>query len=384
MPFRDILVRWTAQHQNLEWQSLEDYAQMLCVVNLSQGNIELIPENGKSYYSLHYKILMHTSEVMLGILQIISSVDRLLDRSARRSFSIDKGFAILKQLAIGDNADHIQLSFYTLQIRCKGAVNHIRQAFNSICTIFGQFNNALTNHSYNSTFSDIRLNYSHLPPRLEVARHMLREDYQRGIPKHLRSYKDKLVEEWVKSGRVIDSHPYQRKPAQYPQLQYEEQSNSPRAWSRTQGSMPKTIPSQPSVFGSVSSRDRRRAPPPTSISMALSRNHPISHFAGLNSNIGNEGKEYEDSDPHNPWITVHSGRTHSARSRPSLVSKNAHFVSPHGDQPAATSAQQIPTMDSFSSARPGRSGRPSNGGDPPNGDGPPGRGSPSGRREPLR
>lgn len=155
MPFRDILLRWTAQHQNLEWQSLEDYAQMLCAVNLSQGDIELIPENGKSYYSLHYKILMHTYEVTLGITQIISTVDRLLDRSTRRSFSIDKGFLILRQLAMGDNADHIQLSFYTLQIRCKGAVNHIRQAFNSIRTIFGQFNNALTNHSYNSTFSDV-------------------------------------------------------------------------------------------------------------------------------------------------------------------------------------------------------------------------------------
>ena len=24
MPFRDIVIRWMAQHQNLEWQSLED------------------------------------------------------------------------------------------------------------------------------------------------------------------------------------------------------------------------------------------------------------------------------------------------------------------------------------------------------------------------
>ena len=108
------------------------YSNMLCVINLSRSDIELMPENGKSYYTLHYRILMHTYEVTLGITQIISTVDLLLDRSTRHSFSIDRGFVILKQLATGDDVDHMQMCFYTLQIRCKGAVNHIRQAFNSL------------------------------------------------------------------------------------------------------------------------------------------------------------------------------------------------------------------------------------------------------------
>ena len=125
MPFRDILIRWTAQHQNLEWQSLEDYTHMLCAVSLNQNDVELKPDNGRSYYSLRTTFLMHTYEVTLGITQIISTIDQLMARSSRRSFSIDKGFVILKQLAMGDDADHIQLSFYTLQARCKGAVNHI-------------------------------------------------------------------------------------------------------------------------------------------------------------------------------------------------------------------------------------------------------------------
>lgn len=71
----------------------------------------------------------------------------------------------------------------------------------------------------------------------------MREDYQREIPEHLWSYKDKLVEEWVKSRRMIDSHPYQRKPAQYPQLLYKE-SDSPQAWIHMQGSLPKSILNQ--------------------------------------------------------------------------------------------------------------------------------------------
>ena len=125
MPFRDILIRWTAQHQNLEWQLLEDYTHMLCAVSLNQNDVELKPDNGRSYYSLWTTFLMHTYEVTLGITQIISTIDQLMARSSRRSFSIDKGFVILKQLAMGDDADHIQLSFYTLQARCKGAVKHI-------------------------------------------------------------------------------------------------------------------------------------------------------------------------------------------------------------------------------------------------------------------
>ena len=170
----------------------------------------------------------------------------MLARSLRRSFSIDKGYLILKQLAMGDDADHIQLSFYTLQARCKGAVNHIRQALNSIKTTFGQFHNAFTNHSYHSTLSDIRSNYGLLPPRMEVARHIIREDYQAGLPEHLREYKDRLVEEWVRSGRMINSRPYQRKPAYYPQLQ-EDRSDSSRTWSRAQGSLPKDLRTQTEI-----------------------------------------------------------------------------------------------------------------------------------------
>ena len=115
MPFRDIVIRWMAQHQNLEWQSLEDYTQMLCAVNLTQEDVELKPNNGSSYYSLRYTFLIHTYKVALGITQIISTVDQLLACSLCHSFSIDKGFIILKQLAMGDDADHIQVSFYTLQ-----------------------------------------------------------------------------------------------------------------------------------------------------------------------------------------------------------------------------------------------------------------------------
>ena len=243
-----------------------------------------------------------------------STIDNLMAHSAHWSFSINKGCLILKQLASGDNVDHIQLCFYMLQVQCKGAVNHIRQAFNSMWTIFSQYNNTLTNQSYNSMFSDILSNYGHLPPRLEVTRHMLREDYQREMPEHLWSYKDKLVEEWVKSWWEKISRPYQRKLAHYPQFQYEEQSDSPHAWSCSQGSLPKTArsidQSQPSVFGSISLKDCRHTPPPTSISMAMSHNHPLSHFLALNSNQGgNAGTGFDDEDLHNPWIMVHSTHT---------------------------------------------------------------------------
>ena len=116
MLFRDIVIRWTEPHQNLDWQSLEDYTHMLWARNLSRSDIELMPENGKSYYTLHYRILMHTYKVTLGITQIISTVDLLLDRSTCHSFSINRGFVILKQLAMGDDVDHMQMCFYTLQI----------------------------------------------------------------------------------------------------------------------------------------------------------------------------------------------------------------------------------------------------------------------------
>ena len=78
IPFCDMIIRWTEPHQNLDWQSLEDYTLLLCTIKLSQKDVELMPENGKSYFTLHYRILMHTYEVTLGISQIISTVDTLL------------------------------------------------------------------------------------------------------------------------------------------------------------------------------------------------------------------------------------------------------------------------------------------------------------------
>ena len=158
----------------------------------------------------------------------------------------------------------------------------------------------------------------------------MREDYQVGLPEHLQEYKDKLVKEWVKSGRMINSRPYQRKPAYYPQLQ-EERSDSSRTWSRAQGSLPKDSSNldriQPSVFGSVSSVDRRRLPPPTSISVALNRNHPLSHFPNLNSNTtGAANKGFNDDDPHNPWTTVHSGRPRNVCAGSAHPNKNTRFA----------------------------------------------------------
>ena len=382
MPFRDIIIQWTEPHQSLNWPSLEDYTQMLCAIKLSPKDVELMADNGGTYYSLRYTILIHTYEVTLGITQIISTMDQLLARSVRRSFNIDKGYVILKQLALGDDSDYIQLSFYTLQNRCKGAVNHIRQTLNYIKALFGKYSNALTNHSYNSTLSDIRLNYGHLPPRLEVARHIQREDYQVNLPEHLRGYKDILVEEWVKSGRMVNPHPYQRKAAFYPRLVENEISDPPQVWSRTQGSLLKAArsqdQSQPSVFRSVSSRDRRCHAPPPSISVALSRNHPLSHFPALNSNVRNDyEQEREDSDPQNPWTQVRSTRSKN-RSTSHNTSKYARFVNSREEEPSMEQTGPVNPFsrtileESRSNPKPSSGGPP--GGGPPDGDGPSGGG----------
>ena len=67
MPFCDMIIRWMEPHQNLDRQSLEDYTLLLCAIKLSLKDVELMLENGKSCFTLHYRILMHTYKVMLGI-----------------------------------------------------------------------------------------------------------------------------------------------------------------------------------------------------------------------------------------------------------------------------------------------------------------------------
>ena len=136
------------------------------------------------------------------------------------------------------------------------------------------------------------------------------------------------------------------------------------------------------MFGSVSSKDHRCAPPPTSISMAMSQNHPLSHFPALNSNQGGyAGAGVDDEDPHNPWITVHSTRSRNTRSGSHSLSKNARFASPHEERHNSSSTRPNPFMESPSYVW---SKGPPNGGGPPDGEGSPSGGSPSGPRNPPR
>ena len=182
MPIRDIVLRWIAPHQYLVWTSLEDYTNLFCGLPLEVNSVQLRMLEGESYYALITTILLHAYEVVLGITQILAAIDELLARSPRKAFHLDKGYIILKQLARGIDENFIHISFYTLQSRCKGMINHVRQSLNAIREMFNHYGDVYSTRSYNSTFSNIRSEYGQLTPRLEIVRHALREDYRRTLP----------------------------------------------------------------------------------------------------------------------------------------------------------------------------------------------------------
>ena len=164
------------------WGSLEDYTNIFCGLPLEENSMQLRILEGESYYTLVTTILLHAYEVVLGITQILTAIDALLARSVRKTFHLDKGYIILRQLARGVDEDFIQITFCTLQSRCKGAINHVRQSLNTIQETFHHFGDTYSTRSYNSTFSNIRSEYGLLAPRLEVIRHVLREDYSQQLP----------------------------------------------------------------------------------------------------------------------------------------------------------------------------------------------------------
>lgn len=112
--------------------------------------------------------------------------------------------------------------------------------------------------------------------------------------------------------------------------------------------------------------------------MAFNQNHPPSHFLGLNSNLGgNLEKGYNDKEPHNLWITVHSSCMCSRCTGSTHFSKNAWFTSLHEEQYKTTFNWSNPIA---SGSNHERSKRPSNSREPPDRDGPLEGGSPSGPR----
>ena len=130
--------------------------------------------------------------------------------------------------------------------------------------------------------------------------------------------------------------------------------------------------------------DRRRLPPPTSISVALNRNHPLSHFPDLNSNTtGAANKGFNDDDPHNPWTTVHSGRPRNVRAGSAHPNKNTCFANQQEERPSVRGEQRS-EAEFTSYNRSQKNGGPLSGGEPPDGNGPPGGGGPSGPRDSPR
>ena len=95
---------------------------------------------------------------------------------------------ILKQLARGIDENFIHIAFCTLQSCCKGAINHVRQSLNALQAAFNHYSDTYSKKSYNSTFSDIRSEYRQFNPRLEVTRHLMREDYSQQLPSRMLDY----------------------------------------------------------------------------------------------------------------------------------------------------------------------------------------------------
>jgi len=115
--------------------------------------------------------------------------------------------------------------------------------------------------------------------------------------------------------------------------------------------------------------------------MALNRSHPLSHFPELNSNVqGSTAKEHEDSEPHNLWTMVHSGRSQNSHSGSIHPNKNTHFASPQKDQ-RSNSISRHPVESYSHYDQSWKAGGPSNGGGPPGGGGPSGPKNPTHRTD---
>ncbi|KIK09071.1 hypothetical protein K443DRAFT_1243 [Laccaria amethystina LaAM-08-1] len=194
----------------------------------------------------------------------------------------------------------------------------------------------------------------------------------------MQDYRQVLLDEWIRSGRKVNTRPYKRAPAQKIQLLEDEEASITGTWDRNWQRAPTDVleeRSQVSVFRSVSFRDKGRLkPPPASISMALNRNHPISHLPGMNSNYG--GTDYEDNDQPNPWTQVQPRHRSKCQST-SQANKNTRFAEQNEEKQPSSPHERHNPFSRANSRRIPSGGFPGGGppdDDPPDGNGPPGGG----------
>ncbi|KAF8143742.1 hypothetical protein K438DRAFT_1515332, partial [Mycena galopus ATCC 62051] len=174
---RDIVMRWSQPHINLNWETLEEgIAQFKDEKPAKHGLLEFRHPNGTStMYSLGSFYLNRFAHLVLAATQILDGLNEFLGNPPRKCFLLDPEWKFMRLMELDGSRTVILMTFATLQLRLVNAGLHIRKFLQTVQRMYGRAAPDLV--SVLSTRSSVRSEYGIEAPRKELAKLLARPDY---------------------------------------------------------------------------------------------------------------------------------------------------------------------------------------------------------------
>ncbi|KAF8217569.1 hypothetical protein K438DRAFT_1531477, partial [Mycena galopus ATCC 62051] len=127
--FRDVIMRWTQPHINLNWETLEEGINLFKEEKPSRHGLLVFrhPDQVSSTYSLGAFFLERFAHFVLAATQILDRLNEFLGNPPQKRFQLDPKWKFMRIMELDGSRTVILMTFATLQLRLINAGAHIRK-----------------------------------------------------------------------------------------------------------------------------------------------------------------------------------------------------------------------------------------------------------------
>ncbi|RDB18869.1 hypothetical protein Hypma_014481 [Hypsizygus marmoreus] len=289
---RNLLIRWTAPHNDLIWMSLREAIASFIEYKPHPSGIMAYTDATnptRTYFALNQGRLEEFGHIVLATEQILNGVSLYIYRDKPNRFKLDPGFKFIKLIGWHTMRDEILLTIELLQTRISVAVKHIENFFEGIKrTFLSNYDNESVS-SLDSTRTSIRSTFGVYSPRTELAKLSQRPNYKTNPERNLVQTQMSLLGPLPQAPEQFYRHRSSKDPFPLDLFRplsrvgsYPQSDNANPATRLTTSSLPPlTAPSVEGTSITTALQNKNiRFKLPSSIS-SIAKNHPVSALPGM-------------------------------------------------------------------------------------------------------
>ncbi|KAF8135889.1 hypothetical protein K438DRAFT_1514017, partial [Mycena galopus ATCC 62051] len=137
--FRDVVMRWSQPHINLNWETLEEGISQFKEEKPSKHALLVFkhPNQVSNTYSLGAFYLDRFAHLVLAATQILDGLNDFLGNPPQKRFLLDPGWKFMRIMELDGSRTIILMTFATLQLRLVNAGLHIRKFLQTVQRMYG-------------------------------------------------------------------------------------------------------------------------------------------------------------------------------------------------------------------------------------------------------